>query len=75
MDYIPQSSFFDYISRKHLSIKKHWDNVTINDHSHRGTYVQKSKVGKVGNGKSVQLEHEDIICIYNTMSQNGWWDL
>ena len=41
MDYIPQSSFFDNISRKHFSIKKHSCKVTITDHSHWGTYVQK----------------------------------
>ena len=69
MDYIPQSSFFDNISRKHFSIKKHSDKVTITDHSHWGTYIQKSKIGKVGNGKSVQLEHEDIICIYKSDHQ------
>ena len=66
MDNIPQSSFFDNISRKYFSIKKHSEKITITDHSHWGTYVQKSKVGKVGNGKSAQLEHEDIICIYKS---------
>ena len=60
LDYMPKSCMFDNLSRKHFVIKKHSDRVTLTDHSHWGTYIQKSKVGKVGkvgNGKSVDLEH------------------
>ena len=67
LDYMPKSCMFDNLSRKHFVIKKHSDRVTLTDHSHWGTYIQKSKVGKVGkvgNGKSVDLEHGDIISVY-----------
>ena len=67
LDYMPKSCMFDNLSRKHFVIKKHSDRVTLTDHSHWGTYIQKSKVGKVGkvwNGKFVDLELGDIISVY-----------
>ena len=33
LDYMPKSCMFDNLSRKHFVIKKHFDRVTLTDHS------------------------------------------
>ena len=76
MDYIPQSSFFDNISRKHFSIKKHSDKVTITDHSHWGTYIQKSKIGKLEMENlfnwNTKTSFVSISQIINVINSNYW---
>ena len=64
IDYMPKSCVFDNISRKHFTIKKNGDQINITDHSHWGTFIQKSNLEKIGKGKSVILENDDIISIY-----------
>ena len=76
IDYIPQSSFFDNISRKHFSIKKHSDKVTITDHSHWGTYIQKSKIGKLEMENlfnwNTKTSFVSISQIINVINSNYW---
>ena len=60
---MPKSCHFDNISRKHFTIKKDGDKVTITDHSHWGTFIKNSKAKKVGNGKVAVLENDDEIRI------------
>ena len=63
LDYMPKSCHFDNISRKHFTIKKDGDKVTITDHSHWGTFIKNSKTKKIGNGKVAVLENDDEIRI------------
>ena len=64
-----RSLVFGNISRKHFKIKKNGEKITITDHSYWGTYINKltgenSNTRNIGAGKSVQLEHDDIISIH-----------
>ena len=60
--YIP-AYHFDNTSRKHFTIKKNGDEVTITDHSHWGTFIKNSKFQKIGKGRTVVLENDNVIHI------------
>ena len=66
VDYMPRSLVFDNISRKHFTIEKQ---IIITDHSYWGTFLMKSDGGKIGNGKSMELQLNDIICIHKSSHQ------